>query len=361
MADRKPNTGLSPAPGHMMPDFCNNQAVLLIILIAELLAIVLSLSQTGREFGLFYHLAYTSLFIQTVALVDAALLCYTKRWYSGLQPVTLGIVIYLLLQSVTALVTVGSHLFITWFQVFSAPVLSGLGEALFRNVGISAIITAVIMRYFYIQNQSSLRQQQENEARIQALQARIRPHFLFNSLNTIANLTHSQPSKAEDALLDLAELFRSTLTQRNQITLSEELKICRQYLHMEQLRLGERLSIAWDIAPDAEKLSLPALVLQPLIENAIYHGIEPLSDGGEIKITAKNTDNTLMVQVRNPVTDKYVPRDPRSNRVAVENIQQRLALAYEGNAIFKVEENANDYMVTMMIPADRSVDENPDR
>lgn len=340
----------------LLPDFCNNQVLLLVMLIAELLAIVLTLQLGGNPGDAFTYLGRISFFIQSITLVDAAILCYGKRWFRRLRPLAMGTLIYVLLQFVTLTFTyLGYTLVPPGFPIgpegsFAAGRVS-LGEALFRNGCISAIITAAVMRYFYLHYQNLSRQRTENEARVQALQARIRPHFLFNSLNTIANLIHAQPHKAEDAVIDLAELFRSTLADRTLISLAEELDVSRRYLSMECLRLGNRLEVKWDIPPELEQAQLPALALQPLIENAIYHGIEPLPHGGIVTISARNLGDRLEMSVSNPIAAGYRSRHSSGNQLAINNIRQRLSLAYGPAARLKVDESNTDYTVTLVLPA----------
>jgi two-component system sensor histidine kinase AlgZ len=345
----KPKPRPKPQPPDLLPDFCNNQTVLLVMLIAELLAIVLTLNQADRGVDLFAYLGYASFFIQSITLIDAAILCYGKRWFYRLKPIPMCIVIYLLLQLVTVLVT------LLQYRLLPSGLMADIGDAMMRNVCISAIITAAVMRYFYLQYQSALRQRAENEARVQALQARIRPHFLFNSLNTIANLVHTQPNKAEDAIVDLAELFRSTLADRVHISLAEELEVSRRYLSMELLRLGPRLQVQWDIPVELESLQLPGLILQPLIENAIYHGIEPLPEGGVMTIAAKVLGNQIEISVSNPVSSGYRSRHSSGNHLAVANIQQRLALAYGSDASLHIDESDAHYTVVLTLPDNRPV------
>lgn len=342
------------ASSTLLPDFCNNQVVLLIILVAELLAIVLTLHHGGNLKDAFAYLGRVSFFIQSITLVDAAILCCGKHWFRRLQPLTMGILIYLLLQLVTLSFTWLGHTLmhtgIPGVAVHPEDQLGSLGGALFRNGCISAIITAAVIRYFYLHHQNISRQRTENEAKVQALQARIRPHFLFNSLNTIASLIHAQPHKAEDAVIDLAELFRSTLADRTLISLAEELDVSRRYLSMERLRLGERLEVTWDIPTELEQVQLPALALQPLIENAIYHGIEPLPNGGAMTITARNPGDRIEISVSNPVASGYRSRHSSGNQFAINNIRQRLSLAYGSSAKLSVEESNARYTVTLSLP-----------
>jgi two-component system, LytTR family, sensor histidine kinase AlgZ len=329
----------------LLPNLCDNRVLLLLILIAELLAIVLTLSQRSGSGALWSYLATTSFFIQSITLVDAALLCYLRRWLLKLRPLYLGITVYSGLQ----LVTVG----ITLLHGFVIDPLAGAsdGSIVLRNLGISAIISAVVMRYLYIRHQNELRRQAENNAKIQVLQARIRPHFLFNSLNTIASLVHARPRQAEEAILDLAELFRSTLSQPDKITLAQEMSLIHKYLHIESLRLGERLKVDCRIPEELAGLELPPLLLQPLVENAVYHGIEPMPDGGTVSIEAARTGSGgIVIAVRNPRSSSPRHRRNTGNRMALDNIRQRLSLHYGQDASLIIDETAAEYTVKLQLP-----------
>jgi two-component system sensor histidine kinase AlgZ len=272
-----------------------------------------------------------------------------QGWIKRVPVVPRMVLLYLVLQLVTAGATLAAHTLVGGGEFGWQPG-GDLGMAMLRNVGISAIITGVMLRYFYVRHQHALREQAEERMRIEALQARIRPHFLFNSLNTIASLIHRRPDEAEEAVLDLAELFRSTFGKKSRITLAEELDIVRRYLAMEQLRLGGRLQVLWDIPPALDDVELPALVVQPLAENAIYHGIEPLAEGGSVRISARREVDTVHIHVSNPRPGGTRPAHARGNRVAMDNIRQRLSLAYGQAAALKVEETAAEYCVTLILP-----------
>jgi two-component system sensor histidine kinase AlgZ len=221
---------------------------------------------------------------------------------------------------------------------------------LLRTAIMSAVIYAVLLRYFYIQQQWKIILQASALAEIQALRARIRPHFLFNSMNTIASLISFQPEKAEKAVEDLSDLFRASLIESNSNTLDDELSLINSYLDIETLRLGERLKLQWNIDKNAKDTEIPALILQPLVENAIYHGIEPLPEGGEITISAILTDSHLSISVQNPVTALTRNRQHKGNEMALDNIRQRLQLVYGGLATFTSNETKEEYLVTLKIP-----------
>ena len=150
------------------------------------------------------------------------------------------------------------------------------------------MVTALALRYFYVTHEWRHNVELQAKARVHALQARIRPHFLFNSMNTIAALTRSNPARAEEAVQDLAELFRANLNEkRSQIPLAEEIDVARTYQRMEQLRLGDRLRVDWKVDSLPTDALVPGLTLQPLLENAIYHGVEPRPDGGVVTVTGR--------------------------------------------------------------------------
>ena len=215
----------------------------------------------------------------------------------------------------------------------------------------------MLLRYFYIQQQWRLNVQAESEARLKVLQARIRPHFLFNSMNTIASLIFSQPRQAEQVVLDLADLFRAGLRQRDTISLSEELALARGYLSIEAARLGDRLRINWRLADDLPlDLQIPPLVLQPLLENAVFHGIEPSQNGGVIDIViVKDQRRRLVIEISNSLPDQAKAcvngyDRQRGHRIAQENIRQRLALAYPEEGTMDIVHNQQRYRVTLTVP-----------
>jgi two-component system sensor histidine kinase AlgZ len=223
---------------------------------------------------------------------------------------------------------------------------------LLRNAGIALIVTAVLLRYFFVTHQWQKHVRAEALSRIQALQARIRPHFLFNSMNTIAALTRSDPKRAEEAVEDLADLFRATLRDSHSpLRLKEELELTRIYQRIEALRLGSRLDVRWDVGALPMRAFVPGLTVQPLLENAIYHGIEPLERGGTVTISGKVVDDEVELIVSNPVAEVSAPGEPRAgNRIALDNIRQRLDLAYGGRGSLTVEQTPGHYRVIVRFP-----------
>jgi two-component system sensor histidine kinase AlgZ len=223
---------------------------------------------------------------------------------------------------------------------------------LLRNASICVIVTALLLRYFFITHQWQKHVRAEAASRIEALQARIRPHFLFNSMNTIAALTRSDPARAEEAVEDLADLFRATLRDSySPLRLKEELELTRIYQRIEALRLGDRLHVTWDVAALPMRALVPGLTIQPLLENAIYHGIEPLEHGGTVTVSGRVVGGEIEVVVQNPVaSERPAGGERQGNRLALDNIRQRLALAYGARGSLAVEQSPEEYRVTVRFP-----------
>ena len=198
---------------------------------------------------------------------------------------------------------------------------------LLRTFAISAIVIALGMRYLYISSEWRRSIVLEAQARISALQALIRPHFLFNSMNTIASLTRSDPARAEEAVEDLSDLLRANLGKSGErSSLKQEIETATTYQRIEKLRLGDRLTVRWDIEALPMQAQIPSLTIQPLLENAIYHGIELLADGGEVTVSGEADGEQLRIRISNPVAVGK-KRSTGGNNMALSNIRQRFELA----------------------------------
>lgn len=209
------------------------------------------------------------------------------------------------------------------------------------------IISAIILYYFNLRFRAY--SPAIVEARLQALQARIRPHFLFNCINAVLSLIRSQPKQAETALEDMADLFRVLMADnRDLVPLAQEIALCRQYLALEKLRLEERLTIEWqidDMPPDA---LIPPLVLQPLLENAVYHGIEPLANGGNVVIQIYTKRNEVHIMLTNPFNTQNSHQ--AGNKMALKNIKERLNLHFDLEASLKSKQKKGQYQVHIILP-----------
>jgi two-component system sensor histidine kinase AlgZ len=341
-------------PGFYLPDFCRAQSVLAVVLIAELVAVLLTLARHGITEQFWPYLAKTSLFLLWTGLGIAAVLC-AARGLLAKQDVAKGSAIALVLMLiVTGGVTEGAW----WFAertnrllgIASAPMTDHL-KFLLRNLAVCAIAGGLALRYFYVSHQWRTNVEAEAQSRVRALQARIRPHFLFNSMNTIASLTRSNPRVAEQAIADLADLFRASLREhRERIPLAHEIEIARAYERVERLRLGDRLKVDWQIEGLPLDTQVPALILQPLLENAVYHGIEPLDKGGTIRVTGRLEGATAVISIGNPVQPKLVARRP-GHQIGLDNVRQRLELMFHGEAGLEVIETPEHFLVTLRFPA----------
>ncbi len=338
-----------PASG-FLPDFCANPTVFLTILLAELFALVLALSEADRLGDFWNRLALISLFVQWVVLGVAAALCLCRRWLNqlGVTAATLAVL------GLTQLVTLGFSVLGWWFlepghELVAAPP-AGL---IARNLAISGIVALLALRYFYVRHQWQRNIEAAARSRLRALQARIHPHFLFNTLNTIAGLIPARPEQAEQAVLDLADLLRSALAHQERITLGEELELTRRFIAIERLRLGERLRVEWHLADGLPLAApLPALLLQPLVENAIRHGIQLLPEGGCLTIHIDRWPSALRFSIANPrgVVADGGQTGGSGERLAQDNIRQRLLLAFGAACQLEIVEASDRYQVAFSVP-----------
>lgn len=328
--------------GDFLPDLCNVQAVFTLVLGGELLALALVLADSGLRPFNWEQLGNVSFLVQWVVLLSAGLLCPLRPFLARHSLLLAGFLSF----SLVLLVTFASSLVGQWLISGSQVDYWEVGSHLL----LAAIFGGIVLRYFYIQQQLLTQEEAELNARIQALQSRIRPHFLFNCMNSIVSLIASDPDKAERVVEDLSDLFRASLAVPGKVPVEQELNLCRQYVSIEQLRLGERLTLEWKIGAYPEDCTIPSLLLQPIIENAIYHGIQPRSEGGTVEISVEARDNLLRLVVRNPLPRHVEQAAKPGNRVAMENIRNRLAAHYGDRASIKAEPQGELFMTEIRYP-----------
>lgn len=328
-----------------IPDLCSVQAVFLLVLVAELLAIVLTVNRYGLQQSTWQSFATLSLFVQWTVLLAAAGLCQLRAHLGNWPRASAAALSYVWVLAVTAVVSAVAQWLIGDFSH------TGIWRfdywQLLDNLLVSAVLGGIALRYFYLAQELRQRQRAELEARVQALQSRIRPHFLFNSMNSIASLIGSDPHAAESAIEDLATLFRATLSQvAVEVSMAEEIELCRRYLNIEQLRLGARLQLQWRIDELPDTLPIPGLCLQPLLENAIYHGIQTLPEGGCIGIDGEYKDGWVRLAVSNPLPAARA-RVHKGNRMALDNIARRLQALYGEDAGVAAEQDQHNYIARL--------------
>ena len=192
-------------------------------------------------------------------------------------------------------------------------------------------------------------------ARLEELQARIRPHFLFNTLNSAIALVREEPAKAETMLEDLSELFRSALADPNEsVTLADEIALAGRYLAIEQVRFGDRLRIRWDIDSAADAARLPPLLLQPLVENAVKHGVEPSPEGADLRIRTERRGGMVVIEVINSLPPLRWADEPlpRGHGIALANVRERLSLLHDVQSQFSAGIEQKTYRVRISVPVD---------
>ncbi len=323
----------------VVPELCNVTAVSLLVIVGQLLVLVLLFAGGSTTWVRF---ALTSLFVQWVTLTSAGILCWSRPWLARLTLVNGSTLALAIVMAVTLSVGLVSELLlsvsVSWSTIGGELVISG-------------IIAGAVLRYFYVQEQLRAQEQSELQSRIQALQSRIRPHFLFNSMNIIASLIATDPDTAETVVEDLSELFRASLNDAgNQVQLKDELDLCERYVRIEALRLGDRLQMDWNIETPPTTVKIPLLTLQPLLENAIYHGIQPLPNGGTISLKLWFEADTVNVRIENPLPPPGGRGLSAGNKMAIANIRSRLQVLFGNRAMLTSGVEEDRYVTALRYP-----------
>lgn len=325
----------------LLPDFRNMGTILRIVLLVNAIALLGAFSQAVSLADLRNIVLHGSALLQPV-LLGSLLLLY------GLDPLFARIP-YWQGAVVAAAVVAATSEMVDWLGgdlLFSSD---GAGTFRYARHALSGIaVTLILLAYFRLRALALT--PAKHEARLQALQARIRPHFLFNTINAVLSIVRTNPKRAETALEDMADLFRVAMAEPSElVALGKEVELARQYLAIEELRLGERLKVQWDTAEMPADALIPPLILQPLLENAVYHGIEPQSQGGLIEVRICLMRNELHLEVRNPASAHSLMHS-NGNKMALSNIRERLALLFDVEAQYQVEHDADHYRVHIIIP-----------
>jgi len=333
----------------ILPDFCAASTLFIIVLVAELVAIVLTLAAHDTEGRFLVELSKTSFFVLWLALLGSAVMCLLRNRLERTGKTRAFVFSFVLLEFVCVTLAEGAWQLMHVFGPLTI-ISDSHGTFILRTLAISSIVIALAMRYLYVSSEWRRSIVLEAESRISALQALIRPHFLFNSMNTIASLTRSNPPQAEEAVEDLSDLLRATMSSpKDRSSLKQELEIAAIYQRIEKLRLGERLHVRWDVGALPMRARIPNLTIQPLLENAIYHGIELLADGGEVLVSGKRDGKYLEIAMSNPVAEGQ-KRDKSGNNMALANIRQRFELAYGSRGSVQVDDSGSNYTVTLRFP-----------
>ncbi|MEE5037993.1 sensor histidine kinase [Pseudomonas alliivorans] len=350
----KRDAGRAPGKEFFLPELCLPQALLVLVVLAELLVLVLVLVEPMHAGFDWVRLALMSLFVQWIVLLSAALLCSLRPWLARLSPGLAGLLGCLLVVGLTLLCTAVTDV----CQLTGRITVGGMVDRYIRYSMIALIMSALMLRYFYLQSQWRKQQQGELQARIESLQARIRPHFLFNTLNSIASLVASNPAKAEQAVLDLSDLFRASLAKPGSlVTWSEELALAKRYLSIEQYRLGERLQLDWRVSAIPDDLPIPQLTLQPLLENALIYGIAPRVEGGVVTVEADYRGGEFILRVINPYEEVANRQTSNGTQQALTNIGARITALFGPYASLSVERRDGRHYTCLRYPCARLTQE----
>ncbi len=323
-----------------LPNFCHHGVSLRIALTVEVALAAGVIARVADSDAFWAEFIGLSALAQPALLLCLMTLCAASRGLRGL-PYIKGVVATL---GLAVIVPVGVAWWIT-------PLTTGSQPYPLLGVGVFALVLGGgLLGYFNLRARAL--SPAITEARLQALQARIRPHFLFNSLNAVLSLVRSDPRRAEHALENMADLFRALMSDARQLApLEDEVALTRAYLELEQLRLGDRLQLVWHIQKMPADALIPPLVIQPLVENAVYHGIEPQPGGGEISLNVYRSGDKVHIVVRNPIAAEG--NHHKGNRIALANIRERLMLHFDLDAQLKSEPMGAVYQVHIVMPYTR--------
>jgi two-component system sensor histidine kinase AlgZ len=309
----------------VIPDCCNIGVIVRALLAVNLAVLVAILLRTnGLRPGLL-EFVESSILIELVCLSSLLALCGIRTVIRTIPPWGQRAACALVPAAITALI-------IRYLSSLELFLSSFIYLTMEKGILAAALFGIVLQQYFELRTRAF--SPALAEARLQALQARIRPHFLFNSLNAVLSLIRTEPQRAETTLEDLADLFRVLIRDaRDMTTLENEIHLCKQYLSIEKIRLGERLQVQWEMADiDNEVLrraQIPALLLQPLLENAVHYGVEPTREPVLIRIYLNRSIDRIEIAVVNPYHGDAVSV---GNHMALNNIRERLRLLYDVEA-----------------------------
>ena len=339
------NAVLIPQRGVYPPSFCRWRLLLAVVAVTQVSVLLIAIGML-REFSLLW-LGVVSLYAQSLALVTAMGLCISQSWLARLS--ARGAWLGSWLMAIVTALAFSYSAGIVGTVLGAGPGRADFGMFVLQSVLAVGLVSVALFRYLFIRAQWRAQLLARSEARVQALQARIRPHFLFNSLNTIASMIPEEPDAAERAIEDLADLFRGSMRRADSlISLSDELKLARKYLQMEQRRLGDRLLIDWQVSELPPGASILPLTLQPLLENAVAHGIQPRVEGGKIRIYGVGEKENIVITISNPLgPEKY---SSEGNGMALANIRERLDLAFGPLSSLITHQDDQQFFAVLSLP-----------
>ncbi|WP_372591960.1 sensor histidine kinase [Guyparkeria sp.] len=342
---RRPATAGRPLLPAALPAFCTARVILITLLLGAALSLLLSLVP-GMAGDRWTRFGTTLWLVTWIALVTVAILCAARTWLTRLPVAGLLAAIVVVLAGVTGLTSAAAFhalLAIGWQTQDSVWQFMG------HNLAIALVVGLIGIWIFSLHLGNARQIAARSEAELAALHARIRPHFLFNSLNTVAELVNSRPEDAERAVLDLARVFRAALAADDVSPLAEEIDLTRRYLEIEQWRLGSRLVVDWDLPDPLPDADLPVLTLQPLVENAVHHGVERQPRPGPVRIACRADRQGVHLTIENDRGTATESHD--GNGMALANIRDRLALVFGEAASLRAGPTDGRFRVELVVPA----------
>ena len=317
-------------------DVCHVGVVLRAVLFVQMVVAVAALFVASQplDWLLRFSLLTGGVLPATLAWLIAA--CGLKTRLARLKPFAQSLV-GVCLGSLAGLYGCGLLNFVGMLQI--AP--------WFASAAAGALISGILLAGLFWRARA--RTPAATAARLAELQSRIRPHFLFNTLNSAIALVRAEPLKAEAVLEDLSELFRSALADpAESVTLGQEITLAQRYMAIEKIRFGQRLQISWHLDPGAMQAQLPPLLLQPLVENAIKHGVEPSATGAQVKISTERRGSKVVIKVSNTTP---AGSGERGNGLALGNVRERLLLLHDVQARFHTVYKEGVFQVRLELPA----------
>ena len=325
-----------------LPNFRNLGITLRILLISNGMALLLALSQASAWADVMQHMLQIATLLTPILLSTWILLWAVQPWLVRLSYWYGVLVVNVVAAAVTVLICYFGG------ELFNPLSSDNSSFSLARNVLLSVVVSSVLLAYFRLRTLAL--SSAVHDARLQVLRARIRPHFLFNTINAVLGIVRTQPKQAETALEDMADLFRMAMSDaRDLVLLQKEVQLSRQYVALEKMRMGDRLHVDWHLQDLPEDALIPQLLLQPLLENAVYHGIEPLHQGGKISVMLRRNGEELRLMVENPCLPSGEGLH-HGNKVALQNIRERLHLLFDAEARYQVESGKDFYRVEIALP-----------
>jgi two-component system, LytTR family, sensor histidine kinase AlgZ len=332
-----------------IPDCCNIGVVFRTLLFVNVAVLAASVAQGSGWLDGLLAFVESSMLVELACLLSLAALCGVRQSIHSLPRWAQRLLCVLTPAAVTGVVI---HL----LSSFEWYALGFAHSSALEGMGLAALFGGVLQHYFELRLRAF--SPALVEARLQALQARIRPHFLFNSLNAVLSLIRSEPLRAESALEDLADLFRVLMRDtREMTTMEDEIRLCRQYLSLEKIRLGERLQVRWETDNVSKEMlqraQMPALLLQPLLENAVHYGVEPACGPAQVQIKISRRIDRIEIVIINPL---HASADTvGGNQMALQNIRERLALLYDLEAQLTTNSAQGFFEVRLRFPYTRIV------